>query len=79
MSPQSDTLDEESELEECHKRRKTDLKGGKAVTVKGSHLVETIENDGKEVLLRMFELKAISCKADGKVRTMRNTVVDGFL
>jgi hypothetical protein len=62
MSPTSDLNAEEEESEEVGlKRRKLDEKVDKILPLPKRLPAETIENDGKEVLLRMFEVRALRC------------------
>lgn len=62
MSPTSDLNAEEEDSEEVGlKRRKLDEKAEKILPLPKGLPAETIENDGKEVLLRMFEVRALRC------------------
>lgn len=62
MSPTSELNAEEEDSEEVgFKRRKIDEKAEKILPPPKGLLAETIENDGKEVLLRMFEVRALRC------------------
>jgi len=55
MSPSSEAYAEEEDGEEVgFKRRKLDDKTEKIIAPQKELSTETIENDGKEVLLRMF-------------------------
>jgi len=62
MSPSSEAYAEEEDGEEVgFKRRKLDDKAEKIIAPQKEISTETIENDGKEVLLRMFEVRALRC------------------
>lgn len=62
MSPTSELNAEEEDSEEVgFKRRKIDEKAEKILPPLKGLPAETIENDGKEVLLRMFEVRALRC------------------